>query len=88
MSNLELRNRDRIIEELKVLIKKAIIDPDILTDSIAIARRFMDEGDADLKIAQHISETTSIKIPAQHSDADRLFLALLREIVRDERALY
>jgi hypothetical protein len=29
-----------------------------------------------------------VKIPAEHSDADKLFLEVLREVVRDEKAMY
>jgi hypothetical protein len=42
-------------------------------------------------IANEISDTTSVHIPEdpkEHSEADRLFLELLKEVVREEQALY
>ena len=88
MSNLELRNRDRAIEELRIFLKKIIVEPDIIPHSLAITRELIDEDNADTIIAKKISDTTNVKIPAEHSDADKLFLQVLREVVRDEKAMY
>ncbi len=88
MSNLELRNRDRAIEELRIFLKKIFVEPEIIPHSLAITRELIDEENADAKIAQRISDTTNVKIPAEHSDADKLFLHVLREVVRDEKAMY
>ena len=55
---------------------------------MAVARELIDHEDADKLIAERISDTTNVKIPAEHSDADKLFLELLKEVVRDEQALY
>ena len=88
MSNLELRNRDRAIEELRIFLKKIFVEPDIIPNSLAITRELIDEDNADTIIAQKISDTTNVKIPAEHSDADKLFLQVLREVVRDEKAMY
>ena len=88
MSNLELRNRDRAIEELRIFLKKIIVEPDIIPHSLAITRELINEDNADTIIAKKISDTTNVKIPAEHSDADKLFLQVLREVVRDEKAMY
>ena len=88
MSNLELRNRDRAIEELRIFLKKIFVEPDIIPHSLAITRELIDEDNADIIIAKKISDTTNVKIPAEHSDADKLFLQVLREVVRDEKAMY
>lgn len=43
------------------------------------------------RIANEISETTSVHIPedpSEHSEADKLFLELLKEVVSEEQALY
>jgi hypothetical protein len=88
MSSLELRNRDRAIEELRIFLKKILVEPEIIPQSLAITRSLIDEGNANQKIAQQISDTTNVKIPAEHSDADKLFLEVLREVVRDEKAMY
>ena len=88
MTAIDVRNRDRIIEELRIFIKKVLIEPEIVNQSLDITRELIDEEDADHKISQKISETTNIKIPTEHSDADTLFIQLLKEVVRDEKALY
>ncbi|MFB9886875.1 hypothetical protein [Balneatrix alpica] len=87
-ASADIRKRDRIIEELRTFIKKVLTEPEIAAKSVAIARELLNEENADRKIADRISATTSIKIPAEMSDADRLYLELLREVVRDEKALY
>ena len=88
MSSLELRNRDRAIEELRIFLKKIFVEPEIISHSLAITRDLIDEENADAIIAQKITDTTNVKIPTEHSDADKLFLQVLREVVRDEKAMY
>ena len=88
MSNLELRKSQRTIEELRGFLKKIFVEPDIISRSLAITRELIDEDNADAIIAQKIAATTNVKIPAEHSDADQLFLQVLREVVRDENAMY
>tara|TARA_B100000780_G_scaffold270988_1_gene231407 strand:- start:579 stop:845 length:267 start_codon:yes stop_codon:yes gene_type:complete len=88
MASLDLRNRDRAIEELRIFLKKIFVEPEIIAHSLAITRDLIDADNADAMIAQKISDTTNVKIPTEHSDADRLFLQVLREVVRDEKAMY
>ena len=88
MSNLELRKSQRTIEELRGFLKKIFVEPEIISHSLAITRELIDEDNADAIIAQKIAATTNVKIPAEHSDADQLFLQVLREVVRDENAMY
>ncbi len=88
MTAIDVRNRDRIIEELRVFIKKVLVEPEIVGTSLGITRELIDDDDADQKIAERISATTNVKIPVEHSDADKLFIELLKEVVRDEKALY
>ena len=88
MSNLELRKSQRTIEELRGFLKKIFVEPDIISHSLDITRELIDEDNADAIIAQKIAATTNVKIPAEHSDADQLFLQVLREVVRDENAMY
>jgi hypothetical protein len=69
-------------------------DPKILEQSLVIARQQLTEGNSSAamaRIANEISDTTSVHIPedpAEHSEADKLFLELLREVVQEEQALY
>ncbi|MBB3232241.1 hypothetical protein [Halomonas stenophila] len=93
MSSSEIQ-KTRVINELRSFIKKLLQDPKILEQSLVIARQRLGDGDqADVmaRIANEISDTTSVHIPedpAEHSEADRLFLELLKEVVREEQALY
>ncbi|TVQ73106.1 MAG: hypothetical protein EA373_01785 [Oceanospirillales bacterium] len=90
MSNniAEIKNKDRVINELMRFIKKVLAEPEICEKAIAIARKHIDKKDADHLIAEELSAITSVKIPIEFSDADKLFLHVLKEVVRDEQALY
>ncbi|MCE0731703.1 hypothetical protein LWH48_02645 [Halomonas sp. G15] len=93
MSSSEIQ-KTRVINELRGFIKKLLQDPRILEQSLEIARRHLPEGHSQAvmaRIANEISDTTSVHIPedpADHSEADKLFLELLREVVGEEQALY
>lgn len=93
MSSSEIQ-KTRVINELRGFIKKLLQDPRILEQSLEIARRHLPEGSSQAvmaRIANEISDTTSVHIPedpADHSEADKLFLELLREVVGEEQALY
>ncbi|MDN3521047.1 hypothetical protein [Halomonas ramblicola] len=93
MSSSEIQ-KTRVINELRGFIKKLLQDPKILEQSLEIARRHLRDGgtpEVMARIANEISDTTSVHIPddpAEHSEADRLFLELLKEVVNEEQALY
>lgn len=93
MSASEIQ-KTRIINELQGFIRKLLQDPKILEQSLAVARQELDNGgnaDSMVRIANEITDTTSIHIPEdpdEHSEADKLFLALLREVILEEQALY
>ncbi|WP_110668432.1 hypothetical protein [Salinicola halophilus] len=94
MSSASEMQKVRVIHELRAFIKKLLQDPAILESSLAIAKRHSDGGrdaQAWAQIANEISDTTSIHIPedpAEHSEADKLFLEVLREVVGEEKGLY
>lgn len=93
MSSSEIQ-KTRVINELRGFIKKLLQDPRILEQSLEVARRHLPEGshpEVMARIANEISDTTSVHIPEdpeEHSEADRLFLELLKEVVDEEQALY
>ncbi|SHL90609.1 hypothetical protein [Vreelandella subglaciescola] len=93
MSASEIQ-KTRVINELQSFIRKLLQDPEILEQSLAAARQQLDNGgsaDSMARVANEISDTTSVHIPedpAEHSEADKMFLALLREVVLEEQALY
>lgn len=93
MSASEIQ-KTRVINELQSFIRKLLQDPRILEQSLDAARQQLDNGgsaDSMARVANEISDTTSVHIPedpAEHSEADKMFLALLREVVLEEQALY
>lgn len=93
MSSSEIQ-KTRIIYELQGFIRKLLQDPKILEQALDIARRQLSEGNREgamARIANEISDTTSVHIPedpAEHSEADRLFLQVLKEVIDEEQALY
>ncbi|MGM0984049.1 MAG: hypothetical protein ACQEXG_11575 [Pseudomonadota bacterium] len=92
MASSEIQ-KTRVINELRGFIKKLLQDPKILEQSLDITRRQLAEpGEGVMaRIANEISDTTSVHIPEdpqEHSEADRLFLELLKEVVKEEQALY
>ena len=90
----------RVINELRGFIKKLLQDPQILELSLTIARRIHKENEQTgqdneqqvmARIANEISATTSVHIPedsSEHSEADKLFLEVLKEVAGEERGLY
>lgn len=99
MSGSEIQ-KARVISELRGFIKKLLQDPQIPEQSLAIARRiYQEQGETGqvseqelmAKIANEITATTSVHIPedpSEHSEADRLYLEVLKEVVGEEQALY
>ncbi|HCW89649.1 MAG TPA: hypothetical protein DHU56_06290 [Marinobacter sp.] len=88
MSTAEESRQARVIDELRVFIKKVLSEPTIAVKSMEIARRYRNEPDADERIAREISANTTIRIPETWSEADRMFLEIIREVLDDEEALY
>lgn len=81
----------RVVNELRQFTKKLLLEPSILSTALEIGRKYYGEPDMQAKIAQEISATTSVKIPddpADYSDADKLFLELVKEVLDEEQALY
>jgi len=88
MNISEIKNKERTISELMLFIRKVFNEPQICEIAKEIARKHIDAQDADQLIAEELSATTNVKIPLEQSDADRLFLQTLKDLIRDEQALY
>ncbi len=88
MSIAEIKNKERVIKELTLFIRKVFSEPEICTIAKDIARKHLKSPNANVLIADELSSLTNVKIPIKHSEADELFLNLLKDIVRDETALY
>lgn len=88
MKMSEITNKERVINELLLFIRKVFAEPEICNIAKEITRKHLGDPHAATLIAEELSSTTNVKIPLEHSDADKLFLELLIDIVKDETALY
>lgn len=91
MSTASEINRVRVISELRQFIKKLLLEPGTLEKTLEIAKRHYGEHEMLDKIASDITSETLIKIPdnpEDRTDADLLFLELLKEVTEESQALY
>lgn len=88
MSSAEESRQAKIISELRVFIRKVLSDPSVATTCMEIARELKNEPDANQKIAEKISANTIVRIPESLSDADKIFIEVIHEVLDDEAALY
>ena len=88
MSSAEESRQAKIISELRVFIRKVLSDPSVATTCMEIARELKNEPDANQKIAEKISASTIVRIPENLSDADKIFIEVIHEVLDDEAALY
>ena len=88
MHSAEEGRQARIISELRGFIKKVLIDPTVAPKCMEIARRLKDQPNAEQLIAEEISASTIVRIPEVYSDADKMFLEVVREVLDDDAALY
>ncbi|MFW1677237.1 hypothetical protein ACFVYJ_05580 [Pontibacter sp. JAM-7] len=88
MNISDIKNQERVINELIGFIRKVLVEPEISDIAKRIAREHINDDSADAIIAEQLSATTNVKIPAKHSDADKLFLKVLKDVIKDEKALY
>lgn len=88
MSTASESRQAKVIDELRVFIKKVMSDPTIAVKSVEIARKYRDQPNADELIAREISANTTVRIPESWSEADKMFLEILHDVLDDEEALY
>ncbi|MGB0664863.1 MAG: hypothetical protein ACPGMR_13865 [Pontibacterium sp.] len=86
-SSKELQ-QERIINELLLFIRRVLAEPEISAQAMDIARKYYKEDNAHYLIAEELGATTNVRFPVEHSAADTLFLKLLIDVVKDEKALY
>lgn len=84
----DVKNPERVMTELLRFIKKVMVEPQICDIAKELGRQYIDQPNASRLIAEELSALTSVKIPLEMSEADELFLDLLKEVIRDEQALY
>lgn len=88
MSSAVESRQQKMIEELKGFIRKALSDPTVAARCMEIARQYQGEPEAREQIAREISAQTIVRIPEQHSAADEAFLDIIDDVLDDEAALY
>ncbi|MBW0147740.1 hypothetical protein [Marinobacter arenosus] len=88
MSTSNESRQAKMIDELRVFIKKVLSEPTIAVKSMEIARKHRNEPNANEIIAREISANTTIRIPENWSEADHMFLEIIHEVLDDEEALY
>jgi hypothetical protein len=88
MSSADESRQAKVISELRVFIRKVLSDPTISAKCMEIARKHQGEAEAYKAIAEEISASTIVRIPEDHSDADKIFLDIIHEVLDDEAALY
>lgn len=88
MSNATESQQARMIQELRVFIKKVLSDPTMAVKCVEIARKYRGDPKANEKMAEEISANTTVRIPESWSEADRMFLDILHDVLDDEAALY
>jgi hypothetical protein len=88
MSSAEESRQAKLISELRVFIRKVLSDPSVAQTCMDIARKHQGQPDASRSIAEEISAQTIVRIPEEHTDADKMFLDIIHEVLDDEAALY
>lgn len=81
-------NQQRIIDEFLRCFRKMLMDPELSTNLIRIAKEHINDPDAYQRIAEEVSSQTTLKIQEEHTEADRLFINLLIDVVKGEANLY
>lgn len=81
-------NQQRIIDEFLRCFRKILMEPELAAELVRIAREHINEPNAYQRIAEEVSSQTTLKIPEDHSDADRMFIKLLMDVVKGDSLLY
>lgn len=91
MSNSSEISKARALTELRLFLKKLLLEPGTLEKTLKIAQDHYGDHKMMDKVAEDITSKTLIKIPddpEERSEADKLFLELLKEVVEESKALY
>jgi len=88
MSSSEESRQAKVISELSVFIRKVLSDPTVASKCMEIARKLKNDPNSDKLIAEEVSASTIVRIPEEHSDADKIFIGIIRQVLDDEAALY
>lgn len=91
MSSSSEISKARALSELRQFLKKLLLEPGTLEQTLEIAKRHYGDHKMLDRVAEDITAETLVKIPEvaeERSAADELFLELLKEVVEESQALY
>ena len=91
MSSSTEMTKARALSELRQFLKKLLLEPGTLEATLEIAKRHYGDHKMLDKVAEDITNETLVKIPEdpeERSEADKLYLELLKEVVEESQALY
>jgi hypothetical protein len=81
-------NQQRVIDEFLRCFRKMLMDPELAGELTRIAKENINEPNAYERIAEEVSSQTILKIQDDHTDADRMFIKLLMDVVKGDSQLY
>ncbi|MGR0279929.1 hypothetical protein ACUM5Y_12915 [Marinomonas dokdonensis] len=81
-------NQQRIIDEFLRCFRKMLMDPELAGELVRIAKENINEPNAYERIAAEVSNQTTLKIQENHTEADRMFVKLLMDVVKGDSLLY
>lgn len=81
-------NQQRIIDEFMRCFRKLLMDPKLAGELVRIAKENINEPNAYQRIAEEVSNQTTLKIQEEHTEADRMFIKLLMDVVKGDALLY
>ncbi|WP_438463392.1 hypothetical protein [Marinomonas sp. PE14-40] len=81
-------NQQRIIDEFLRCFRKMIMEPELAGELVRIAKEHINEPNAYERISEEVSSQTTLKITDEHTDADRMFINLLIDVVKGDSNLY
>jgi len=81
-------NQQRVIDEFLRCFRKILMNPELSGELVRIAKENINEPDAYQRIAEEVSNQTTLKIQEEHTEADRMFIKLLMDVVKGDAFLY
>jgi len=91
MSSSSEISKARALSELRQFLKKLLLEPGTLEQTLEIAKRHYGDHKMLDRVAEDITAETLVKIPEdpeERTAADELFLELLKEVIEESQALY
>jgi hypothetical protein len=81
-------NRQRIIDEFLRCFRKMLMEPELSAELVRIAKDHINDADAFKRIAEEVSNQTTLKIPEEMTEADKMFIKVLIDVVKGDSMLY